>query len=104
MDIFRKKWKEDKGYCSVFDKITDYKQAVQDHRIRSRHGSISVGKLNGSTLTFRELLLQSQSLKRQKRNLSAGGSMDGCSLKGKPATFYNPVQNNMGENLQVFIE
>jgi len=30
VDIFRKKWKEDKGYCSVFDKITEYKQAVQD--------------------------------------------------------------------------
>jgi hypothetical protein len=30
--------------------------------------------------------------------------MEGCTLKGNPATFYNPVQNNMGENLQVFIE
>lgn len=25
-------------------------------------------------------------------------------MKGQPATFYNPVQNNMGENLHVFIE
>jgi hypothetical protein len=27
VDVFRKKWKEDKGYCSVFDKRHLYKRA-----------------------------------------------------------------------------
>ena len=28
VEIFRKKWKEDKGYCSMFEKISNYKQAA----------------------------------------------------------------------------
>jgi hypothetical protein len=27
VDVFRKKWREDKGYCSMFDKRNQYKSA-----------------------------------------------------------------------------
>jgi hypothetical protein len=29
VDMFRRKWREDKGFCSLFDKRQLYKQALQ---------------------------------------------------------------------------
>lgn len=28
VDVFRRKWKEDKGYCSIFDKRAIYRNAI----------------------------------------------------------------------------
>lgn len=28
VEIFRRKWREDKGYCSLFEKLAGYKQAI----------------------------------------------------------------------------
>ena len=27
VEVFRKKWREDRGYCSIFDKLQNYKEA-----------------------------------------------------------------------------
>lgn len=27
VEVFRKKWREDKGYCSIFEKLHGYKEA-----------------------------------------------------------------------------
>jgi hypothetical protein len=27
VEVFRKKWREDRGYCSVFEKLQNYKEA-----------------------------------------------------------------------------
>lgn len=46
IEIFRKKWREDQGYCSLFEKLNLYKQA------RSRHES--AGQRRESYVPFRE--------------------------------------------------
>ena len=33
VDLFRKKWKEDRGFCSLFEKRPIYKQAVQEYLV-----------------------------------------------------------------------
>ena len=32
IEVFRKKWREDKGFCSIFDKRQTFKQAILDKR------------------------------------------------------------------------
>jgi hypothetical protein len=44
VEVFRKKWREDKGYCSLFDKLQAYKSAAQ----RSR-GALAKSQLNQSS-------------------------------------------------------
>ena len=36
VEIFRRKWREDKGYCSLFEKLSQYKQAKDDNNERMR--------------------------------------------------------------------
>jgi tRNA1(Val) A37 N6-methylase TrmN6 len=36
VEIFRKKWREDKGYCSLFEKLQVYKQAREDGIVKER--------------------------------------------------------------------
>lgn len=36
VDLFRRKWREDKGLCSLFDKRQMYKQAMQDAKQKQR--------------------------------------------------------------------
>lgn len=41
VEVFRKKWREDKGYCSVFEKLSSYKNAVSKSRERGSKSELS---------------------------------------------------------------
>ena len=40
IEVFRKKWREDKGFCSIFDKRQNFKQAMIEKR-RSLASAVS---------------------------------------------------------------
>lgn len=87
IDVFRKKWKEDKGYCSLFDKRNAFKQAV----------------LNSISKDAGQRPMTSQGL-HSRLPLHDSVSADRISINGYSAKFHNPIQNSEGPNIDMFIE
>jgi hypothetical protein len=55
-------------------------------------------------MNFREKIIQEALLTKRSLSTSFDPKRHIPTVKGNPATFYNPIQNNQGQNLQMFIE
>jgi len=113
--VFRKKWKEDKGYCSLFEKLSSYKSAMERSRERaatsasmSHHhhkvNSTSPARVSSSCSALRARRASTSLAQRAAAAGAGGPPVVDITVKGQPATFYNPVQNNHEGNLNLFIE
>lgn len=65
VEIFRRKWREDKGYCSLFEKLAQYKQAkeqdsgrgVSGLKQRPRSQTVQGRRIQVQVMNFREKII-----------------------------------------------
>ena len=102
LNCFRNKWKEDKGYCSKFDRRSMYKEARNEYNLKTRR--ISDVKANSFNKKLRTRPQTSNAyfgkIKRDNKSMSDGFQISKNSSHIKGSTSSNSFLNVKAKELQ----
>ncbi|CDW79371.1 UNKNOWN [Stylonychia lemnae] len=119
IEVFRKKWKEDKGYCSMFDKRQAFRQAMLEKR-KSMNKILNALDPRESPKRRPQTSMATQAGKRNSSQINAKKSVSpmrkiednfpevseiiDINVSGNTAQIHNPIQNSDTNNLNQFIQ
>eukprot|EP00347_Sterkiella_histriomuscorum_P022517 403338193 len=117
IEVFRKKWKEDKGFCSMFDKRQAFKQALDEKRKsftkirdvmqfnkKSRpQSSMAIGDSRKYISAQNQNIYSQSFFIDHEMQQEQDTQIHDINISGNRAKFHKPIQNSEPQNLNEFI-